>query len=143
MPPMIAPPMPFALRPLPKPPPDAEVRATRARPPAERSSITREFHIDALEIGVTVGLYPDGRPCEIFIDADKAGTLAAGALNGAATAASLALQHGAPLASIARQWKGMRFEPAGFTGDAVYPRAFSVLDLIGRWLLDRFCPETP
>lgn len=126
------------------PPPGAEVRATREKPPTDRESVTRTFRIlgeQPLELEVVVGLYADRRPCELFMRASTVGSLASGAFDGACLAVSLALQHGAPLRAIASKWVGMRFEPAGFTGDAQYPIATSVMDLVGRWLIDRFCTE--
>jgi len=118
-----------------------------------RKGPTRAFRIQAapsednpsgvVKIYVTIGLYEDGRPGEIFIRVGKSGSLASGAFDGAAMAASVAWQYGTPCYAIASKWKAMKFEPSGFTGDEKYPIAHSVLDLVGRWLLDTFCPKEP
>lgn len=120
----------------------------RQRLPEERRGLTRKFiilrpdHKDGdLRVYVTVGCYPDGRPGEMFIKADKVGSMASGALDAAAMTTSMALQHGASIHDLASKFKGMRFEPQGFTGDPKFPMVASILDYIGRWLLATFCPE--
>lgn len=130
---------------VPKPvhvPPEAVVVTTRERPPDERRSLTREFHLGEVEIKVTVGLYADGRPCELFINCGTRGSTLSGAFDSAAIAASLALQYGMPIHVLADKWRAQGFEPSGFTGDKKYPTALSVMDLVGRWLLDHFPPPT-
>jgi ribonucleoside-diphosphate reductase alpha chain len=92
---------------------------------------------------VTVGLYPDGSPGELYIHADKVGSLAHGALAVAAVAISVGLRHGIPVSAYLPQMIGSKFGPGGFTGDAAYPTTGSILDLIGRWLRDKFVPQAP
>lgn len=130
-------------------PPEASVVSTRERPPNERRSFTREFRLGDAEnpeskitIKVTVGLFDDGRPCEIFINCGSRGSTLSGAFDSAAIAASLALQYGMPIHVLAEKWRAQGFAPSGFTGDKQYPSCSSVMDLIGRWLLDRFPAPT-
>jgi ribonucleoside-diphosphate reductase alpha chain len=110
-----------------------------------RQSITRKFEIARpghrngdLSMYVTVGLYPDGRPGEIFIHSDRTGSFASGALDAVAMCMSIALQHGVPFEPLVGKLKGMRFEPQGMTGDPKYAIVTSPLDYVARWLLDRF-----
>lgn len=124
-------------------PPEAVIVSSRERPPDTRKSITREFRLGEVEIRVTVGLYDDGRPCELFINCGARGGTLSGAFDSAAIAASLALQYGMPIRVLAAKWRGQGFEPSGLTGDKQYPIAASVMDLVGRWLLDLFPEEKP
>ena len=91
-----------------------------------------------LKMWVTISTYPDGRPGEMFIKADKSGSLASGALDAVAIALSMAWQHGVPFEATMAKFVGMRFEPNGLTGDQTYPMVASALDYIARWALDRF-----
>jgi hypothetical protein len=91
-----------------------------------------------LKMWVTINTYPDGRPGEIFIKADKSGSLASGALDAVAIALSMAWQHGVPFESTMEKFVGFRFEPNGITGDEAYPIVASALDYIARWALDKF-----
>lgn len=93
---------------------------------------------EALKMWVTINTYPDGRPGEIFIKADKSGSLASGALDAVAIALSMAWQHGVPFETTMEKFVGFRFEPNGITGDETYPIVASALDYIARWALDRF-----
>ncbi len=120
----------------------------REKLPTTRDSVTRTFRIPRpndpegeFQMYVIVGLYPDGRPGELFIDTDKEGSFASAALDAAAVAFSMALQYGAPIKPILEKWKGMRFPPEGATGDPAYPIVASPLDYFARWALDRFCKE--
>lgn len=91
-----------------------------------------------LKMWVTINTYADGRPGEIFIKADKTGSLASGALDAVAIALSMAWQHGVPFEATMEKFVGFRFEPNGITGDEAYPIVASALDYIARWALDRF-----
>lgn len=91
-----------------------------------------------LKMWVTINTYSDGRPGEIFIKADKTGSLASGALDAVAIALSMAWQHGVPFEATMEKFVGFRFEPNGITGDEAYPIVASALDYIARWALDRF-----
>jgi ribonucleoside-diphosphate reductase alpha chain len=117
----------------------------RERLPETRESVTRKFKIarpghrnGELRMYVTVGLYPDGRPGELFIHSDRTGSFASGALDAVAMCMSIALQHGVPFEPLVEKLRGMRFEPQGMTGDPKYAIVTSPLDYVARWLLDRF-----
>jgi ribonucleoside-diphosphate reductase alpha chain len=117
----------------------------RERLPATRQSITRKFKIQRpgdqdgpLKMYATVGLYDDGRPGELFLKADKAGTFSAGALDALATVLSVAWQHGVPFEPLVQKLVGLRFDPMGATGDREFPLVASPLDYVARWLLARF-----
>ena len=99
----------------------------RERLPDVRESVIHTFVIARpghrngdLTMDVTVGLYPDGRPGEIFIRSDYTGSFASGALDAVATALSMAWQYGVPFKPTVEKLKGMRFEPQGATGDPKY-----------------------
>lgn len=122
--------------------------------PDTRESITRKLTIRALnEVGeredvemyVTVGLYPDGTPGELFLKAGKMGTTVSGLLDGVAICLSLGLQAGVPLRTFVDHLSMMRFQPSG-PCDALKEHpgaktALSVLDAVARWLELRFLPE--
>ena len=120
-------------------------RVVRERLHTDRKSITRDFKIPCpghpqgdFVMHATVGQYPDGRPGELFLWADKAGSLASGALTAVAISLSFQWQHGVPFEASVGKLKGMRFEPMGATGDKDYSIVSSPLDYLARWLLDRF-----
>ncbi len=104
----------------------------------ERRSLTHKFSIAGHDGYVTVGLYQDGSPGEIFVRMAKEGSVIAGLMDSFATAVSLALQHGVPLDLLAEKFKGTRFEPSGFTGNQEIPIATSIMDYLFRWLSLRF-----
>ena len=106
--------------------------------PDERPSLTQKISIGDLVAYVTVGMYPDGRPGEIFIKCDKEGSMIKGMLHSFAIAISLGLQYGIPLEVFSEKFKYMRFEPDGFTGDEEISYAASVVDYIFKWLDSRF-----
>jgi ribonucleoside-diphosphate reductase alpha chain len=117
----------------------------RERLHADRRSVTRDFKIPVprhpvgdFVMHATVGQYPDGRPGELFLWADKAGSLASGALTAVAISLSFQWQHGVPFEASVAKLRGMRFEPMGATGDKNYPLVSSPLDYLARWLLDKF-----
>ena len=114
------------------------------RLPNERPSITHRFRIGKLKCYLTVGLYPDGRPGELFLVANKQGSLTRGLMHCLAVMVSLALQHGVPLAEVVDKLKLVKFDPAGLTGNKDIPMADSVADYIGKWLEKRFldCSES-
>ncbi len=98
---------------------------------------------EPLKMWVTINTFEDGRPGEIFIKADKSGSLASGALDAVAIALSMAWQHGVPFEATMAKFVGMRFEPNGITGDEAYPIVASALDYIARWALDKFGKKEP
>lgn len=122
----------------------------RERLPETRQAVTRRFRLpwrdeagapSDLKVYASAGLYPDGRIGEVFLRADKTGSLTSGTLDAVAMAVSIGLQYGVPLAAYTSKMVGTRFEPAGLTGDKEYRSCTSVLDLVGRWLSDRFVKE--
>jgi ribonucleoside-diphosphate reductase alpha chain len=118
--------------------PSGAPAAVRYKLPDERRSLTHKFSIAGHEGYATVGLYEDGSPGEIFVRMAKEGSSIAGLMDSFATATSLALQHGVPLAILCEKFRGTRFEPAGFTGNSEIPIATSIMDYLFRWLALRF-----
>jgi ribonucleoside-diphosphate reductase alpha chain len=116
----------------------APPRAVRHRLPGERASITHKFAMAGHEGYITVGMYKDGTPGELFIRMAKEGSTVSGLMDSFATAVSLALQHGVPLKLLCEKFSHTRFEPAGFTGNPEIPIAKSIMDYIFRWLELRF-----
>jgi ribonucleoside-diphosphate reductase alpha chain len=110
----------------------------RHRLPAERSAITHKFDIAGHEGYITVGLYPDGQPGEIFLKMAKEGSTVSGLMDTLATTISVALQYGVPLRDLVNKFAHVRFEPSGFTGNQEIPIAKSIVDYIFRWLGSRF-----
>jgi ribonucleoside-diphosphate reductase alpha chain len=117
---------------------NAPPRAVRHRLPEERASITHKFSIAGHEGYITVGLYPNGQPGEIFIRMAKEGSTVSGMMDSFATAISLALQHGVPLRVLCEKFAHTRFEPSGWTGNEQIGYAKSLMDYIFRWLNLRF-----
>jgi ribonucleoside-diphosphate reductase alpha chain len=113
-------------------------RAIRHRLPDERASLTHKFAIAGHEGYITVGLYPNGQPGEIFIRMAKEGSTVSGLMDSFATAASLSLQHGVPLKVLCEKFAHSRFEPSGWTGNEHIGYAKSIMDYIFRWLQLRF-----
>ena len=113
-------------------------RAVRHRLPAERASVTHKFGIAGHEGYITVGLYPNGQPGEIFIRMAKEGSTVSGLMDSFATAISLALQHGVPLKVLCEKFAHTRFEPSGWTGNPEIGYAKSIMDYIFRWIQIRF-----
>jgi ribonucleoside-diphosphate reductase alpha chain len=116
----------------------APPRAIRHRLPEERASLTHKFGIAGHEGYITVGLYPNGQPGEIFIKMAKEGSTVSGLMDSFATAVSLALQHGVPLKVLCEKFAHSRFEPSGWTGNEHIGYAKSIMDYIFRWLQLRF-----
>ena len=110
----------------------------RERLPDERQSVTHKFCVADQEGYVTVGLYEDGRPGELFVHISKEGSTVSGLMDTMALLTSLALQYGVPLEDIARKLKNTRFEPYGRTNNKKIPEASSLPDYIFRWLEMRF-----
>jgi len=113
----------------------------RRRLPDERESITHKFRVGDQEGYVTVGLYEDGSPGEVFVTISKEGSTIRGLMDSVAVLTSLALQYGVPVDDLARKFSGVRFEPHGFTNDPDLPQATSIVDYIFRWLSERFGAE--
>jgi len=117
---------------------NAPPRAIRHRLQEERASITHKFSIAGHEGYITVGLYPNGQPGEIFIRMAKEGSTVSGLMDAFATSVSLALQHGVPLKVLCEKFAHTRFEPSGWTGNEQIGYAKSLMDYMFRWLSLRF-----
>lgn len=108
---------------------------------SERHSITHKFSISGHEGYITVGLYEDGQPGEIFIKMSKEGSTLSGIMDALALSISLNLQYGVPLEVLVSKFCHSRFEPAGMTGNRDIPMVKSLIDYIGRWLGLKFLPR--
>jgi ribonucleoside-diphosphate reductase alpha chain len=117
---------------------NAPPRAVRHKLQAERASITHKFNIGGHEGYITVGLYPDGEPGELFITMAKEGSTVSGLMDSFALATSIALQHGVPLKLLCEKFAHTRFEPSGWTSNPDIGFAKSIMDYIFRWLQLRF-----
>jgi ribonucleoside-diphosphate reductase alpha chain len=113
----------------------------RHKLPDERSAITHKFAVGQHEGYLTVGLYEDGQPGEIFITMAKEGSTVSGLMDSFATAVSLALQYGVPLKVLCDKFSHTRFEPSGWTPNPEIRYAKSVMDYIFRWLALKFLPR--
>jgi len=113
-------------------------RAQREKMPAERASVTHKFSVGGHEGYITVGLYEDGRPGEVFIKMSKEGSTLSGVMDGLALTISIGLQYGVPLKVFVDKLLNTRFEPSGITANANIRFVSSVLDYIARWLGGRF-----
>ncbi|MHB8609899.1 MAG: vitamin B12-dependent ribonucleotide reductase [Candidatus Acidiferrales bacterium] len=113
-------------------------RAVREKMPVERASITHKFSVGVNEGYITVGMYPDGRPGEIFIKMSKEGSTLSGVMDGLALTVSLGLQYGVPLKVFVDKLVNTRFEPSGITANPNIRFVSSVLDYLARWLGGRF-----
>ncbi len=110
----------------------------RRKLPDERRSITHKFDIAGHEGYITVGMYEDGQPGEIFITMSKEGSTISGLMDSFALAISMALQYGVPLRVLVDKFSHTRFEPSGFTKNPDIPMAKSIMDYIFRWLASKF-----
>ena len=125
---------------------EAGVRASegfkpvRRKLPAVRRAMTHKFSIGGHEGYITVGMYDDGQPGEIFLVMAKEGSAISGLMDSFATAISLALQYGVPLKVLIDKFSHVRFEPSGHTGNPEVPFAKSIVDYIFRWLASKFLP---
>ncbi len=118
----------------------AAFKPARRRLPDERQSITHKFSINGHEGYITVGMYEDGQPGEIFIVMSKEGSVVSGLVDSFATAVSLALQYGVPLPVLVQKFAHVRFEPSGVTNNPEIRFAKSIIDYIFRWLSLKFLP---
>ena len=110
----------------------------RRRLPNERQSITHKFRVGEQEGYMTVGMFDDGRPGELFINVSKQGSTVSGLMDTVAMLTSYALQYGVPLDELASKMKNSRFEPSGPTGNPQIPIATSIVDYVFRWLELKF-----
>ena len=116
----------------------ASIQPLRHRLPAERQAITHKFQIGGHEGYITIGLYEDGSPGELFIRMAKEGSTISGLMDCFATSVSIALQYGVPLEVLIKKFTHTRFEPSGFTKNPKIPRAKSIMDYIFRYLAYKF-----
>jgi ribonucleoside-diphosphate reductase alpha chain len=121
--------------------PSDEFRPHRRKLPDERKSITHKFDIAGHEGYITVGMYEDGAPGEIFVSMSKQGSTISGLMDSFATAISYALQYGVPLQFLVDKFAHMRFEPSGFTKNPQIPYAKSIVDYLFRWMASKFLDE--
>lgn len=110
----------------------------RKRLPDCRPSLTHKFSIAGHEGYLTVGLYEDGKPGEIFVTISKEGTFVSGLLDAWATMVSIALQFGAPLELLVDKLKGHTYDPQGVTANPDIRIAKSITDYIARFLALKF-----
>jgi len=113
----------------------------RRKLPDERDATTHKFSIAGHEGYLTVGLYEDGQPGEIFLRMAKEGSTVSGLMDTIATMTSIALQYGVPLKALVDKFSHTRFEPSGFTNNRKIPIAKSVMDYVFRYLGGRFLAE--
>ncbi|PJC36684.1 ribonucleoside-diphosphate reductase, adenosylcobalamin-dependent [Candidatus Peregrinibacteria bacterium CG_4_9_14_0_2_um_filter_53_11] len=113
----------------------------RRKLPEERHSLTHKFSIANHEGYLTIGLYDDGSPGEIFIKMSKEGSTLSGIMDALALTISLCLQYGVPLEVLVAKFTHARFEPSGMTGNKHVPIVKSIVDYIGRYLALKFLPK--
>jgi ribonucleoside-diphosphate reductase alpha chain len=118
----------------------AAARPKRERLPDTRQSLTHKFCVGGHEGYINVGLYPDGRPGELFLTMAKEGSTVGGMMDAFGTAISMSLQYGVPLEVLVNKFSHMRFEPMGHTPNPDIRIAKSVVDYIFRWLGNTFLP---
>ena len=106
----------------------------RRRLPATRNSITHKFSVGGHDGYITVGLFEDGAPGELFISMAKEGSTIGGLMDVIGTETSMCLQYGVPLQVLVEKFSHMRFEPSGWTQNPDIPNAKSVVDYIFRFL---------
>jgi len=114
------------------------VRPSRRRLPDDRRAITHHFSIAGHEGYLTVGVYDDGSPGEIFVRMAKQGSTISGLMDSFATVVSLALQHGVPLDVLCAKFSHTRFEPSGWSGNPKIGYASSLMDYLFRWMELKF-----
>ncbi|MGH7764006.1 MAG: vitamin B12-dependent ribonucleotide reductase [Candidatus Dormibacteraceae bacterium] len=115
-----------------------EYRVVRRKLPDERKAVTHKFDIQGHEGYLTVGMFEDGTPGELFVTMAKEGSTISGLMDAFATQTSYALQFGVPLKFMVDKFSHMRFEPSGFTKNQDIPIAKSIVDYIFRWMASHF-----
>jgi ribonucleoside-diphosphate reductase alpha chain len=113
----------------------------RRRLPETRTAITHKFDIAGHEGYLTVGLFEDGQPGELFITMAKEGSTIGGLMDCIGTLTSMSLQYGVPLEALAKKFAHQRFEPSGFTKNPQIRSASSIIDYVFRWMALQFIPE--
>jgi ribonucleoside-diphosphate reductase alpha chain len=120
--------------------PPVKARPFRKRLPDTRDSVTHKFSVGGHEGYITVGLYEDGKPGELFITMAKEGSTIGGLMDVYGTAVSMGLQYGVPLEVLVKKFSHSRFDPSGWTANRDIPMATSLVDYIFRWMGIRFIP---
>jgi len=105
-----------------------------------RGAVTHKFDIAGHEGYLTVGLFDDGQPGELFVTMAKEGSTIGGLMDSVGTLTSLALQYGVPLDALVRKFAHQRYEPSGFTKNPEIRNAASITDYVFRWLALQFVP---
>ena len=113
-------------------------RAQREKMPVERASLTHKFSVGGHEGYITVGMYDDKRPGEVFVKMSKEGSTLSGVMDGLALTLSMGLQYGVPLKVLVDKLVNTRFEPSGITANSNIRFVSSVLDYLARWLGGKF-----
>lgn len=108
--------------------------ASRQALPSTRDSLTHKFSVANIEGYLTIGMYEDGKPGEIFIKISKEGSAISGFCQAFCRAFSISLQHGLSVEDAVMRFKGMRFEPYGQTSNPDIPEASSIIDYLARYL---------
>ena len=106
----------------------------RKRLPETRRAVTHKFNIGAHEGYMTVGMFDDGAPGELFITMAKEGSTIGGLMDTIGTLTSLSLQYGVGIETLAKKFSHQRFEPSGFTGNPEIRTASSIIDYVFRWM---------
>ena len=114
------------------------ITTQRRKMPPTRRSITHRFTIGGHEGYLTIGLFDDGAPGEVFIKIAKAGSTLSGMVQAFCRALSLALQFGLSIDEAVSRFKNMRFEPMGYTSNPDIPEASSIVDYVARYLEQQF-----
>lgn len=114
---------------------------SRKRLPDERSAFVHKFTISGHEGYLHVGLFPDGKPGEIFIKMSKQGSTVSGLMDGIALLTSISLQYGVPLSVLVDKFRHTRFEPWGITSNSAIREATSILDYLFRYLALKFLDD--
>lgn len=117
-----------------------ENKPNQKKMPETRQALTHEFNISGFKGYLTVGVYEDGKPGEVFVNISKEGSTVSGLLDALSIVTSFALQYGVPLEKLVGKLSHMKFEPSGFTGGE-FGYAHSIVDYVFRWLGDRYLPK--
>src|SRR5208283_4734928 len=105
-----------------------------------RTAVTHKFDIAGHEGYLTVGLFEERQPGELFITMAKEGSTIGGLMDAIGTLTSMALQYGVPLDALVRKFAHQRFEPSGFTKNPDIRNAASITDYVFRWMALQFIP---
>ena len=131
---------------------EEKVPGVRRFLPAERPAITHSFELGQFKFYLTVGLYPDGTPGEVFLKATDRGPVSGDANHGSfangmcdafSIAFSTALQYGAPIQHLCRRFAFMKFDPMEPLGAGALGTIHSPVDYVARWMERQFCKTTP